>query len=113
MGKDTFIEVGSFGITVNNILPGYTNTNRLKSLIIKAETENQGNQKSYFKIMKSQVPASRFGEANEVANAVAFLCTPAASYINGIQFTSRWWKNKEFISGKDFKLYKWRISRTR
>ena len=34
--------------------------------------------------MKSQVPAGRFGEANEVANAVAFLCTPAAAYINGI-----------------------------
>ena len=34
--------------------------------------------------MKSQVPAARFGKAEEVASAVAFLCTPAASYINGI-----------------------------
>ena len=34
--------------------------------------------------MKSGVPAARFGTANEVANAIAFLCTPAASYINGI-----------------------------
>jgi len=34
--------------------------------------------------MKSQVPAGRFGKAEEVANAVAFLCCPAAAYINGI-----------------------------
>ena len=34
--------------------------------------------------MKSSVPANRFGQACETANAVAFLCSPAASYINGI-----------------------------
>ena len=34
--------------------------------------------------MQSQVPAGRFGKAKEVASAVAFLCTPSASYINGI-----------------------------
>ena len=82
--KTLSLEVGSFGITVNNVLPGYTNTNRLKSLIIK-KAENQGeSEENVSKSMRSKVPASRFGEANEVANAIAFLCTPAASYINGI-----------------------------
>tara|TARA_B100001758_G_C18395610_1_gene605744 strand:- start:706 stop:1485 length:780 start_codon:yes stop_codon:yes gene_type:complete len=77
-------ELGGYGITVNNVLPGFTNTNRLKSLI-KKKAEIQGkSEEEVSSIMKSQVPAGRFGEAEEVANAVAFLCTPAASYINGI-----------------------------
>ena len=82
--KTLSIEVGAYGITVNNVLPGFTNTNRLKSLIAK-KAEVQGKAEKEIAIaMKSQVPANRFGEADEVANAVAFLCSPAASYINGI-----------------------------
>jgi len=82
--KTLSIELGTYGITVNNVLPGFTNTNRLKSLIAK-KAEVQGKSEAEIAIaMKSGVPAGRFGEANEVANAVAFLCTPAASYINGI-----------------------------
>ena len=82
--KTLSVEVGSFGITVNNVLPGFTNTNRLKSLIVK-KAKTQGTSEDVIsKTMKSQVPAARFGEAKEVANAVVFLCTPAASYINGI-----------------------------
>ncbi len=82
--KTLSIELGSYGITVNNVLPGFTNTNRLKS-IISNKAEKQGkSEEEIIKIMKSTVPANRFGEANEVANAIAFLCTPAASYINGI-----------------------------
>jgi len=82
--KTLSIELGSHGITVNNVLPGFTNTNRLKS-IISNRAEKQGNsEEEIAEIMKSTVPANRFGEANEVANAIAFLCTPAASYINGI-----------------------------
>jgi 3-oxoacyl-[acyl-carrier protein] reductase len=82
--KTLSIELGAYGITVNNVLPGFTNTNRLKSLIAKkAEVQGKSEEK-IARAMKSQVPAARFGQANEVANAVAFLCSPAASYINGI-----------------------------
>ena len=82
--KTLSVELGAYGITVNNVLPGFTNTNRLKSLIAKKAENQKKSEKEIASIMKSQVPAARFGEANEVASAVAFLCTPAASYINGI-----------------------------
>ena len=82
--KTLSIEVGAYGITVNNVLPGFTNTNRLKSLIAKKAEVQGKSEEEIASAMKSGVPAARFGEANEVANAVAFLCTPAASYINGI-----------------------------
>ena len=82
--KTLSIELGPDGITVNNILPGFTNTNRLKKIISK-KAEIKGLKEQKIKLeMQSQVPAGRFGDPLEVANAVAFLCTPAASYINGI-----------------------------
>ena len=77
-------ELGQFGITVNNVLPGFTDTNRLKSLITK-KAENQGvSEEQIANGMKAQIPAARFAQAKEVANAAAFLCSPAAAYINGI-----------------------------
>jgi 3-oxoacyl-[acyl-carrier protein] reductase len=82
--KTLSIELGAYGITVNNVLPGFTNTNRLKSLIAKKAEVQGKSEEEIASAMKSSVPASRFGQANEVANAVAFLCSPAASYINGI-----------------------------
>ena len=82
--KTLSIEVGAYGITVNNVLPGFTNTNRLKTLITKKAEVQGKTEEQIANAMKSSVPANRFGQANEVANAVAFLCSPAASYINGI-----------------------------
>ena len=82
--KTLSLELGPYGITVNNVLPGFTNTNRLKSLIAK-KAEVQGKKvKEIEQAMKLDIPAGRFGNADEIASAVAFLCSPAASYINGI-----------------------------
>ena len=77
-------ELGVHGITVNNVLPGFTNTNRLKSLIEQKSIKTGFTQEKVVSTMHQQIPANRFGSANEVANAIAFLCSPAASYINGI-----------------------------
>ncbi len=82
--KTLSLELGPYGITVNNVLPGFTNTNRLKSLIEKNAAIQGKTKEELAKTMKSQVPLGRFGESHEIANAVAFLCTTAASYINGI-----------------------------
>jgi 3-oxoacyl-[acyl-carrier protein] reductase len=77
-------ELGEFGITVNNVLPGFTNTNRLKTLISKKAQTQSVSEKTVARMMLQSVPANRFGEANEVAEAIAYLCSPSASYINGI-----------------------------
>ena len=77
-------ELASFGITVNNILPGATNTERLKSLQeIRAKKAGISFSEEKSEWLK-EIPAGRFADASEIANAVAFLASPAASYINGI-----------------------------
>lgn len=77
-------ELGQFGITVNNVLPGFTDTNRLKSLITKKANAQGVSEEQIANGMKSTIPAARFAAAEEVANAAAFLCSPAAAYINGV-----------------------------
>ncbi|MBX2893218.1 MAG: SDR family oxidoreductase [Saprospiraceae bacterium] len=77
-------EVGRFGITVNNVLPGYTRTGRLLEIIEKRASSSGQTEAAVEEMFKSQVPLRRFAEPQEVAAAVAFLASPAAGYINGI-----------------------------
>ena len=77
-------ELGPHGITVNNVLPGFTATDRLDDIIAKAAKRLNKTEAEASEWMKTLVPARRFAQPGEVANAVAFLASEAASYINGI-----------------------------
>ncbi len=77
-------ELGPFGITVNNVLPGFTDTARLTQLFA-AKAEKLGKSvEAVREEATATIPARRFGRPEEIGAAVAFLCTPAAAYINGI-----------------------------
>jgi 3-oxoacyl-[acyl-carrier protein] reductase len=82
--KTLATELGPHGITVNNILPGFTATDRLDKIIAgKAKRSNHSVEEAA-QIMKNSVPARRFAQPEEVANAIIFLASDKASYINGI-----------------------------
>ena len=82
--KTLSFELGSFGITVNNVLPGFTETERLNEIIkIKANLANTSIE-NMTEIMKNYTPAKRFAKPEETANTVVFLASEAASYINGV-----------------------------
>lgn len=68
-------EVGQFSVTVNNVMPGYNETERLKKLIKSDPAFASG---------KSEIPLGRFGRPEEFAAAVAFLASERASFITGV-----------------------------
>lgn len=77
-------ELGEYGITVNNVLPGATNTIRLQG-IAEAKSEKTGESVAeIFEEMASESPMKRIAQPEEIASAIAFLASPDASYINGI-----------------------------
>jgi 3-oxoacyl-[acyl-carrier protein] reductase len=77
-------EVAEFGITVNNILPGATKTQRLASIISAKAAKLNKSIDEVEEEMLAEIPIKRFADADEIANAIAFLASPAAAYITGI-----------------------------
>ena len=84
--KTLATELGPYNITVNNVMPGYTKTNRLKKLI-----ENNPS----FSSAIDEIPLKRFGNPEEFAAAVTFLASERASYITGVSLAvdGGWIKN--------------------
>lgn len=77
-------ELAPDGITVNNVLPGYTATDRLDTLIGSRAKAEGAEVEAVRKRWQEAVPTQRFGEPQEIAYAVAFLASPQAAYVNGI-----------------------------
>lgn len=77
-------EISQYNITVNNVLPGFTTTQRLTSLIEQLAKRGNTVVDMVEKNMMEEVPMKRFGVAAEIAAVAAFLASPAASYVNGV-----------------------------
>lgn len=77
-------ELGQFNITVNNILPGYTLTQRLEKLTENTAAKSGQPVAAVEEKMKDSIPMKRFGTPEELGAVAAFLASPAASYVNGV-----------------------------
>lgn len=76
-------ELGPFGITVNNLLPGYTRTGRLEALVARRAQASGIPPEEVLRSLEKEVPAGRLGEPRELAAFAAFLASPEAAYVNG------------------------------
>ena len=81
--KTLSYELAPFGITVNNVLPGFTATSRLDYVIDNLVQKSGKSREEVVLAMEADIPARRIGDATEVAALAAFLASPAAAYING------------------------------
>ena len=82
--KTLSVELAPFGITVNNVLPGATKTERLTAIVKNKAAKLSENEEIIEKEMLEEIPAKRFAEAEEIAAGICFLCSEQAAYINGI-----------------------------
>jgi 3-oxoacyl-[acyl-carrier protein] reductase len=77
-------EIGPYNITVNNVLPGLTETVRLTSLINGTAQKEDKSSSLVAEQLINSIPLKRFGQASEIANVIAFLASPAAAYVHGV-----------------------------
>ena len=77
-------ELAPFGITVNNVLPGSTHTPRIEQLVTARAQKSGRAEQDVQQEMAAEIPMGRFADPSETAAAVAFLASPAASYITGV-----------------------------
>lgn len=82
--KTLSLELGPHNITVNNILPGYTETPRLAQLATGAAQKSGASESDVRAEWAESVPLKRLGDPKETAKAIAFLASDAASYVSGI-----------------------------
>tara|TARA_B100001750_G_C15420045_1_gene552444 strand:- start:383 stop:1177 length:795 start_codon:yes stop_codon:yes gene_type:complete len=82
--KTLSFELGEFGITVNNILPGYTDTERLHEIFERKSKLSGTDIESIIIEAQTQIPLKRFASPSETAKAICFLASPNANYINGV-----------------------------
>ena len=82
--KTLATELAPFGITVNNVLPGFTKTTRADYIIEKKIKDTGKTEAEVMKEFLSEIPAGRIGNPEDFGAAVAFLCSPSAGYITGI-----------------------------
>lgn len=77
-------EVGRFGITVNNVLPGATSTGRLDEIIDAKASKGNISREKVVEKMTSTIPVGRFASPREIGEVTAFLASPSAAYITGV-----------------------------
>ncbi|MGY0559407.1 SDR family oxidoreductase [Luteimonas sp. A277] len=77
-------ELAAEGITVNNVLPGFTETGRIRQIVRDRAAREGRSEAEVREAMQAQVPAGRFADPNETGGVIAFLCSPAAAYVNGV-----------------------------
>ncbi|MBS1741625.1 MAG: SDR family oxidoreductase [Bacteroidetes bacterium] len=82
--KTLATEVAPFGITVNNVLPGFTKTVRADYIVQKRAKDSGKSEEQVMKELEAEIPVGRIGRPEEFGATVAFLCSPSAAYITGI-----------------------------